>query len=72
MSDRAFHMIQQKLTNDAAPQCLKSAKKGDIEKLIYKGDEEAELLTVEKKVFDLVDDGSNVFYDAENRRWVRK
>lgn len=47
-----------------------SCPKGETEKMVYKSDSDEEVLTVEKKVFDLTETGASIFYESENRQWV--
>ncbi|KFM76033.1 Type I inositol-1,4,5-trisphosphate 5-phosphatase, partial [Stegodyphus mimosarum] len=63
--------VIQKLTNQAVPVYVKSAKNGEVEKILYKdpGNENKVILTLEKKVFDL-DRHEETF--ARSEKWLQE
>ena len=64
-------LYSQKLTEDSTPLQFKNDQKGAIDKLVYKTQSNENLLTVQKKVFDLLDQ-EETFYNKSNHKWVKK
>lgn len=63
--------IIQKLTSQAIPVCVKSARNGEVEKIVYKdpGNENKVILTLAKKVFDC-DRHEETFYSCG--KWLQE
>lgn len=60
----------QKLTKDISPTHVKHQTRNSTERLLYQNScDEHPFLTVEKKVFDLINQ-EDVFYFSANRHWV--
>jgi hypothetical protein len=63
-------IIEKKLTNETTPIHIKSAKNGEVVKMLFRdpNNENKVMLTLEKKVFDY--ENQETFYRIENSRWV--
>ncbi|RWS12719.1 type I inositol 1:4:5-trisphosphate 5-phosphatase-like protein, partial [Dinothrombium tinctorium] len=61
--------VIKKLTNNSSPFHIKSAKNGEIEKMVYNDTDSSLLLTLGKKEFDLINQ-DEIFCGSQNFKWL--